>query len=545
MAQFRIPPASVFLALALVPALMFCAPSEDPRQGPMQEPAANGSESTPQEDPLGVAPESQNGATQDAAAQNDVTPVATPTVPVPELESAGKSPLRIVLSTYMEGHLEPCGCASAQSGGLDRRAFWLQSRKDLYDVILEGGNLVAGRTPFEELKLMTILQVLGANLAYPVLPLGSRDLELGAQALRDFDEAFGPPFVATDLRRGEGPGEAPFRTFGLVESKKAGDGKGYTICVLSLVGALKGEQPAKEGLRLLPPREAVATALRAAGTRGEAYDLVVVFTNAGGAQFGREIARTVPGVDLIVCTDSPEDEALKEYESYALRREDGSEHVRRVLFVGGRGKTLLIWTGEPAKDGAWITQKAEKVRLATPTADPEVRDVLLAFKRSLPDAGILEQMAEQRPSRNGFAYAGNDSCTMCHAEAARIWKGTAHAHAWESLVRRAERDQWPVTRHPECVSCHVAGYGEKTGFVTIEKTPELKDVGCESCHGPGSRHIRFWKQEAASLEGPAYDAAKKEATMGQLGMNSCFTCHTLEQSPGFLPQERWKLIEHK
>ena len=503
----RLRAARPVLLLLLLPFLVLCTPKAEDEPGP--------------------APQ-QGGEPQQAS------------TPLPELEPDGRGPLRLMLSTYMEGHLEPCGCASAQSGGLDRRAFWLNSRKESYDAILEGGNLVAGRTPFEELKLMTILQVLGSNMAYPVLPLGHTDLELGAEALLDFDEAFGPPFLATDLRGKDG--EAPFKTFGIVETDAKDD---YKVLVLSLIGRLDGEQPKKEGLSLAPPREAIAQALRAAGERGETYDLAVVFSNSGGARVGRELARTVPGLDLVLCTDTSEDEANSEYESFALRREDGSLHTRRVLFVGGRGKSMLRWTGLPAKDGTWITQKAEKVRLGQPTADPEVREVLLDFKRSLPEEGILEKMAEQRPARNGYSYVGNDSCTMCHAEAAEIWAKTKHAKAWVSLVKRGERDQWPVTQHPECVSCHVAGYGEETGFVNIEKSKHLKDVGCESCHGPGSQHIQFWKEDARRLDGAEYEAAKKKGQMPKLGFGSCFTCHTLEQSPGFLPQERWKEIEHK
>jgi hypothetical protein len=551
MTKISLPPFWVLALLLLLPLLTLCTQGEqeDPQPGPSNSAANHGAqENTPPQ--AGPSGPKAGQATAGQATSGQVTSPKEKTLPpvsLPELTPDGRGLLRLVLSTYMDGHLEPCGCASAQSGGLDRRAFWLNSRKEQYDAILEGGNLVAGRTPLEELKLMTILQVLGSNLTYPVLPLGARDLEMGARALQDFDEAFGPPFVATDLRGKDGA--APFKTFGIVEASSAEEGSNdvYKILVLSLVGQLAGEQPKKEELSILPPREAVAAALQAAGARGTAYDLVVVFTNSGGATIGREMARSVEGVDLVVCTDTAEDEAQETYESYVFKRKDGSEHVRRVLFAGGRGKTLLIWHGQPAQEGAWITAKTEKVRLGVPAADPEVAEVMLAFKRSLTDEKVLEQMAEQRPTKNGHAYIGNDSCTMCHVEAAQIWKKTPHAKAWESLVQREARDQWPVTRHPECVSCHVAGYGEKTGFVNIERSAHLKDVGCESCHGAGGGHVKFWKEEAGKLGAgtPEYEKAKKRATMGKIGMESCYVCHTLEQSPGFLPQERWKLIEHK
>src|SRR5262249_57377371 len=41
----------------------------------------------------------------------------------------------------------------------------------------------------------------------------------------------------------------------------------------------------------------------------------------------------------------------------------------------------------------------------------------------------------------------------------------------------------------ECIVCHTVGFAYTTGFADEKKTPLLKDVGCENCHGPGSAHI--------------------------------------------------------
>ena len=41
----------------------------------------------------------------------------------------------------------------------------------------------------------------------------------------------------------------------------------------------------------------------------------------------------------------------------------------------------------------------------------------------------------------------------------------------------------------ECVVCHTVGFGSRTGYEDEVKTPFLKHVGCESCHGPGSGHM--------------------------------------------------------
>ena len=52
------------------------------------------------------------------------------------------------------------------------------------------------------------------------------------------------------------------------------------------------------------------------------------------------------------------------------------------------------------------------------------------------------------------------------------------------------------TSIPNWISCHVVGWNPqkyfpyKSGFWSLETTPQLTDVGCESCHGPGSRHVK-------------------------------------------------------
>ena len=41
----------------------------------------------------------------------------------------------------------------------------------------------------------------------------------------------------------------------------------------------------------------------------------------------------------------------------------------------------------------------------------------------------------------------------------------------------------------KCYSCHTTGYGKPGGFTSVEETPELKNAGCEVCHGPGGTHV--------------------------------------------------------
>jgi hypothetical protein len=82
----------------------------------------------------------------------------------------------------------------------------------------------------------------------------------------------------------------------------------------------------------------------------------------------------------------------------------------------------------------------------------------------------------------GAKYVGSNKCASCHADQVKTWQKTKHAKAWSSL-------QGDEVKNPDCVKCHVTGYGKPGGFTSQEATPALRNVGCEVCHGPGSAHI--------------------------------------------------------
>jgi len=106
-------------------------------------------------------------------------------------------------------------------------------------------------------------------------------------------------------------------------------------------------------------------------------------------------------------------------------------------------------------------------------------------------------------------YSGNEACGVCHEAEHATWMLTKHARAFDTLVKHGE------TNNAECVSCHVVGYGEDGGFEGPIETPQLENVGCESCHGRGGPHQ---SPEFAKIQ----------------DYNSfCVTCHDPKHSLGF------------
>ena len=148
---------------------------------------------------------------------------------------------------------------------------------------------------------------------------------------------------------------------------------------------------------------------------------------------------------------------------------------------------------------------------------------------------IVDAAAFENPpaAAGGFlGYArGNGTqpvCGGCHPGSYNEWKGTEHAHAWESLEESG-------AAAATCENCHTVGpLGNATvtqaGYAAT-KDSRYHDVQCESCHGPGLNHVTDPEatQPLASIE---VDTARQ---------NGCGECHSGAHAP-FV--EEWAVSRH-
>jgi hypothetical protein len=106
--------------------------------------------------------------------------------------------------------------------------------------------------------------------------------------------------------------------------------------------------------------------------------------------------------------------------------------------------------------------------------------VLLFIVLSIPASGFPAQKEDSH-------YVGSKACSQCHEQQyANFSKYSKKAHAWDSIA--IMKPKLKENELKQCYECHTTGYGKKGGFVSHEATPGLADVGCETCHGPGSAH---------------------------------------------------------
>jgi hypothetical protein len=119
------------------------------------------------------------------------------------------------------------------------------------------------------------------------------------------------------------------------------------------------------------------------------------------------------------------------------------------------------------------------------------------------------------------SYVGIDACSNCHPAARTVWNGTPHHNAYATLSTQFKQFNL------ECVSCHVTGY-EQPGGSTVTHVDKLKDVQCETCHGPGSRHI--------------LDPTDKSRIVAKPAPDRCLECHHPPHVEGFDPLAKMKAI---
>ena len=134
------------------------------------------------------------------------------------------------------------------------------------------------------------------------------------------------------------------------------------------------------------------------------------------------------------------------------------------------------------------------------------------------------------------AFVGTKNCRKCHIKEWKSWAETKMAKTFETLKPGAAAEaktnagldpDKDYSTDPKCVACHVTGYGQPGGFVSIEETPDRAGVGCEMCHGPGGTYT---KTEHMSLKNKSYKKAAVVAVglVDTVSVEQCKVCHNTD-----------------
>ncbi|MCG8617972.1 MAG: cytochrome c family protein [Desulfobacterales bacterium] len=115
------------------------------------------------------------------------------------------------------------------------------------------------------------------------------------------------------------------------------------------------------------------------------------------------------------------------------------------------------------------------------------------------------------------AYVGSAACKECHQEQYDNFMNYSKKADSFTSIKKMEKKLTPE-EYRECFECHTTGYGKPGGFISETQTPEVKDTGCEVCHGPGSLHAESGDPDDIILK---------------MGLEVCMTCHNQERVADF------------
>jgi hypothetical protein len=108
-----------------------------------------------------------------------------------------------------------------------------------------------------------------------------------------------------------------------------------------------------------------------------------------------------------------------------------------------------------------------------------------------------DPLADQAKDAKDRTYVGRAKCASCHLKENTSWKKMKHPQAFDDLSAQYKEDK-------SCLECHVTGFGQPTGFKSAKDTPQLANVGCEACHGPGSEHAKIGDMMAKKEKDKSY-----------------------------------------
>ena len=413
-------------------------------------------------------------------------------VPVPRENS--KDSITVFLTGNLLGKLKPCGCSGGQKGGLERRPAIFNTVAPDKRLLIDTGVFIETKLEQDEIKFLTIIEALD-YLNYDVVNLAKVDIE--------FAQNFG--LLGNDLLNFI----TPYETFEDVapgfKNQLVLDGENIDIVTVTYDPDL---QPLDYIKRIFPeePENQSVNILILNSETIDDFDEI----NTEISQLGI--------VDCIICPlNSDEPAVLSKRGEKPLICATGryGRYISSLKIEHAPDKTLKL-----SFDDVALVEEIEK--------DENLVKQYKLYQQRVKEAGLLEKNP-RFPDEKGIKYVGSDSCESsdCHSEPCVhvfehvVWKESDHAKAYQTLVDKGSQYD------PECIECHVVGYKYNSGFRTLEKTPELINVGCENCHGPGSAHcINPYENPTIPIE----DIEKQ-----------CLKCHSPEHSGDFAGNEEEKI----
>lgn len=409
------------------------------------------------------------------------------------------------------GRLVPCGCFSGQYGGLTRLKTALDGTAGANSIRIDAGDAIRGVEDYNLIEYKYMLQAYAA-MGFDALNLGQREAQLSAEQLRGLKQESPVTLISANLLD-EQTGAPLCEPWKIIERGK------FKIALLGVMDPRIPSENLGKGLSVEKIEVTLGKLLPQLKSKADVI-ILVAFTDEPTLA---HLAQDYYELDMILGgkVSQPSQKLEKENRSLVLytANEGRAMGVLRARVLG-RGKVApvdheirLLEDKIPENEG---------IRILADNYREEIRRT----KLSVDNPANLQ--ANMVPGVKAVAtYVGTPACVGCHPGAAKVWQDSGHAGAMLTLVnKKADAD-------PNCISCHTIGFGSPSGYRREFTGQKLADVGCESCHGPGSLHV---EQRQNSLP--------VTFKFRPLGAGDCQKCHFGEFSRPFDWNQFWPHIQH-
>lgn len=362
-------------------------------------------------------------------------------------------------------------------------------------VVLDVGGAAAGKSDYHQVKLESILKGEMA-MGIDAHNIGASEAAFGPEVIRSIISDLSVPIISANVSDSDGKP--------IAEPMKLIQKGGQTLAVIGVLDP----SFAVAGLTVSDPRQSILDLLDQLETPVDGK-IVLAYLPRESLM---ELAKQLPEIDVVI--GGPTGQTIAPTQVGATL----------VTSATNKGKFVAKLKSDPAAAKKWSAEIVEVDETHEDDSD-QIKN-LADFHQVLKEADFVAAetgLSDRTLVRadTGNHYAGNESCNKCHDKDCSHYASTKHAVAWETLeVKHSHVDSY-------CQQCHTTGFAASGGFASVSKSPHLFDVGCESCHGPSSRHVEEVKTRTPFV-----------------AKDQCIGCHDRENSPEFDYQPYWQKIIH-
>ena len=419
--------------------------------------------------------------------------------------------LPVYFTCDTDGRLEPCGCFTGQFGGLTRLKTVLDAEAPAGALRVDVGDAIGGHEDYDLIEYRYILRAF-ASMKYDAVNIGQHEAQFSAAQLRAIKSASPVPVLSANLLD-------PTTRQPIFDSYRIVQRGAFRVAIIGVLDPRGLDQHLGAGLSVGDMNSAIERCLTELRGRADMIVLLAFTDEATLTQLAQQFYECQ--VILGGKVSQPAQELTRANRSL-------------IYFVTNESRALGILHLQLSK-GVPLQVAGNEIRLLQdkiPQA-PSIRDMMQSYREAVRQTRLTVDdpdnlSADMVPGvRTVATYVGTEKCLVCHKTAATVWAMSAHSHAFATLMaRKADAD-------PKCIGCHTVGFGEPSGYRREYGAGKLVDVGCESCHGPGSLHVRE-KEGDPSIN----------FTYRPLEAGDCQKCHYGEFSRPFDWGQFWPLIKH-